>query len=166
MRYLLHMRKTAPSDGYQARLATPFAVLGIRHEADCLTGIDFLPRKTPPLPPQTRFAEKVSKRLQAYLQDPDASFDLPFRLKGTAYQRRVWQAIRQIPRGRSLTYGELARKLFSGPRAVGQACGANPIPIIVPCHRVLGSGNLGGFMNCDEGDPLAIKRWLLMHERG
>jgi methylated-DNA-[protein]-cysteine S-methyltransferase len=78
----------------------------------------------------------------------------------------VWQAIMQIQRGHTQTYGELARKLFSGPRAVGQACGANPIPIIVPCHRVLGSGNLGGFMNCDEGDPLAIKRWLLMHERG
>ncbi len=160
------MRKSATSDKHQARIATPFAVLGIRHETDCLTGIDFLPRKTQPLPPQTHFAEKVSKRLQAYLRDPDASFDLPFRLKGTAYQRRVWQAIMQIPRGRSLTYGELARKLFSGPRAVGQACGANPIPIIVPCHRVLGSGNLGGFMNCDEGDPLAIKRWLLKHERG
>ncbi len=166
MRYLLHMRKSALSDGYQARLATPFAVLGIRHEADCLTGIDFLTRKTPPLSPQTRFAEKVSKQLQSYLQDPDASFDLPLRLKGTAYQRRVWQAIMQIQRGHTLTYGELARKLFSGPRAVGQACGANPIPIIVPCHRVLGSGNLGGFMNCDEGDPLAIKRWLLLHERG
>ena len=159
------MRKTRTSNGYQARLATPFAVLGIRHEADCLTGIDFLPRKTPTLSPQTRFAEKVSKRLEAYLQDPDESFDLPLRLQGTPYQRRVWQAIMQIQRGHTLTYGELARKLFSGPRAVGQACGANPIPIIVPCHRVLGSGNLGGFMNCDEGDPLAIKRWLLNHER-
>ena len=160
------MRKTAPSDRYQARIATPFAVLGIRYEADCLTGIDFLPRKTPPLSPQNRFAENVSKRLEAYLQDPDECFDLPLRLKGTPYQRRVWQAIMQIQRGHTLTYGELARKLFSGPRAVGQACGANPIPIIVPCHRVLGSGNLGGFMNCDEGDPLAIKRWLLIHERG
>ena len=160
------MRRTETSDGHQARLATPFAVLGIRHDADCLTGIDFLPRKTPPLSPQNRFAEKVSKRLEAYLQDPDTGFDLPLRLQGTPYQRQVWQAIMQIPLGRTLTYGELARKLFSGPRAVGQACGANPIPIIVPCHRVLGSGNLGGFMNCDEGDPLAIKRWLLNHERG
>ena len=160
------MRKTRTSNGYQARLATPFAVLGIRHEADCLTGIDFLPRKTTPLSPQTRFAEKVSKQLEAYLQDPDECFDIPLRLQGTPYQRRVWQAIMQIQRGHTLTYGELARKLFSGPRAVGQACGANPIPIIVPCHRVLGSRNLGGFMNCDEEDPLAIKRWLLIHERG
>ena len=160
------MRKTATSDGHQARLATPFAVLGIRHKTDCLTGIDFLPRKTPPLPPKTRFAEEVCRQLKVYLNDPAASFDLPYRLSGTEYQRRVWQLIRQIPCGRTLTYGELARKLFSGPRAVGQACGANPIPIIVPCHRVLGSGNLGGFMNCDEGDPLAIKRWLLKHERG
>jgi methylated-DNA-[protein]-cysteine S-methyltransferase len=166
LRYLLHMRKSAMNDGYQARLATPFSVLGIRHEGDCLTGIDFLPRKTMPLAPQTRFAREVCRQLKVYLDDPAASFDLPYRLSGTKYQRRVWQLIQQIPCGRSLTYGELARKLFSGPRAVGQACGANPIPIIVPCHRVLGSGNLGGFMNCDEGDPLEIKRWLLKHERG
>jgi methylated-DNA-[protein]-cysteine S-methyltransferase len=160
------MQESAMNDGYQARLATPFAVLGIRHEADRLTAIDFLPRKTAPLSPQTRFAEKVSKQLETYLLDPDASFYLPLRLNGTPFQRRVWQAIMQIPRGRTLTYGELARKLFSGPRAVGQACGANPICIVVPCHRVLGSGNLGGFMNRDEGDALAIKRWLLDHERG
>lgn len=159
------MRKTGTINGHQARLATPFAVLGIRHEGDCLTRIDFLPRKTAALPAQTGFAKEVCRQLKAYLGDPDVRFDLPYRLSGTQYQRRVWQLIRQIPRGRTLTYGELARKLFSGPRAVGQACGANPIPIIVPCHRVLGSGNLGGFMNCDEGDPLAIKRWLLNHER-
>lgn len=159
------MRKTGTINGYQARLSTPFAVLGIRHEGDCLTGIDFLPCKTAPLPAQTRFSKEVCRQLKAYLGDPEARFDLPYRLSGTQYQRRVWQLIRQIPRGRTLTYGELARKLFSGPRAVGQACGANPIPIIVPCHRVLGSGNLGGFMNCGEGEPLAIKRWLLNHER-
>jgi len=160
------MQQHALNGGYQARLATPFAVLGIRHEANHLTGIDFLPRKTASLSAQTHFAEKVSKNLEAYLRDPDICFDLPLRLKGTPFQRRVWQAIMQIPRGRTLTYGELARKLFSGPRAVGQACGANPICIIVPCHRVLGSGNLGGFMKSNERDPLAIKRWLLDHERG
>jgi len=159
------MQQIELNGAYQARLATPFAVLGIRHGGDYLTGIEFLPRKTRPLSPQTRFAEKVSKQLEAYLGDPDVHFDLPLRLNGTAFQRRVWQAIMQIPRGRTLSYGELARKLFSGPRAVGQACGANPICIIVPCHRVLGSGNLGGFMRSDAGDPLAIKRWLLDHER-
>jgi len=166
LRYLFYMQRHAMNGEYQARLATPFAVLGIRHEADHLTGIDFLPNEAAPLSPQTRFAERVCKQLEAYLRDADSNFDLPMHLKGTPFQRRVWQAIMQIPRGRTLTYGELARKLFSGPRAVGQACGANPICIVVPCHRVLGSGNIGGFMNADEGDPLAIKRWLLEHERG
>ncbi|MGH8751236.1 MAG: methylated-DNA--[protein]-cysteine S-methyltransferase [Burkholderiales bacterium] len=158
------MQKT--QDEYQAKLKTPFAVLGIRHEGECLTRIDFLPLQTKTLAPRTRFAAKVCRYLEAYLRDPDTRFNLPTRLKGTPYQQRVWQAIQNIPRGRTLTYGEIARKLISGPRAVGQACGANPIPVIVPCHRVLGSGHLGGFMNCDEGDPLAIKRWLLQHEQG
>jgi methylated-DNA-[protein]-cysteine S-methyltransferase len=70
-----------------------------------------------------------------------------------------------IPRGQSLTYGEVARRVRSVPRAVGQACGANPIALIIPCHRVIGAqGSLGGFMNAEDGFPLAIKRWLLAHE--
>lgn len=160
------MQKTKMRSEYQARLKTPFAVLGIYHEGDCLARIDFLPRKTRALSPQTPFAANVCRQLQAYLRDPDTCFNLPLRLSGTPYQRRVWHAIQQIPRGSTLTYGEIARKLFSAPRAVGQACGANPLPLIVPCHRVLASGRLGGFMNCDQGDPLAIKRWLLNNERG
>ncbi|HVS26320.1 MAG TPA: methylated-DNA--[protein]-cysteine S-methyltransferase [Burkholderiales bacterium] len=160
------MRQAEIQGEYQAKLKTPFAVLGIRHQGECLTRIDFLPRQTRALSPQTFFAAKVCRQLEAYLRDPEARFNLPMKLSGTPYQQRIWRAIQQIPRGRTLTYGEIARKLFSGPRAVGQACGANPIPLVVPCHRVLGSGNLGGFMNCDEGDPLAIKRWLLKHERG
>ena len=84
---------------------------------------------------------------------------------GTAFQRRVWDAIAAIPLAESRTYGEVARGLHSAARAVGQACGANRIALIIPCHRVVGSrGSLGGFMNKDRGDPVAIKRWLLAHE--
>ncbi|MGH8742744.1 MAG: methylated-DNA--[protein]-cysteine S-methyltransferase [Burkholderiales bacterium] len=160
------MREAETQSEYQAKLKVSFAVLGICHQGERLTRIDYLPRRTRALSPQTPFAAKVCRQLKAYLRDPDARFDLPVRMSGTPYQQRVWRAIQQIPRGHTLTYGEIARKLFSGPRAVGQACGANPVPLIVPCHRVLGSGKLGGFMNCDKGDPLAIKRWLLKHERG
>ena len=84
---------------------------------------------------------------------------------GTPFRQRVWQAIHAIPSGRTLTYGELARKLNSAPRAVGGACGDNRIPLVIPCHRVVASGGIGGFMHASGGDPIAIKQWLLRHER-
>ena len=84
---------------------------------------------------------------------------------GTQFRERVRQALTKIPVGESRTYGELARQLHTAPRAVGGACGANDIALVVPCHRVVGSqGSLGGFMHAVDGDPLAIKRWLLRHE--
>jgi methylated-DNA-[protein]-cysteine S-methyltransferase len=109
-------------------------------------------------------AREVCAQLQAYLADPDFRFDLPLRPHGTPYRHRVWQALLEIPSGRTESYGELAQRLDSAPRAVGQACGANPIPIIIPCHRVLARNGLGGFMNHAAGKPLQIKRWLLEHE--
>jgi methylated-DNA-[protein]-cysteine S-methyltransferase len=81
------------------------------------------------------------------------------------FQRRVWQAIATIPVGESRTYAEIAAMVRSSARAVGGACGRNPVALIVPCHRVVGSrGSLGGFMNAAAGEPVAIKRWLLAHE--
>lgn len=151
---------------YQARLATPFAVLGIVSAGGRLTEIDFLPPKTAPLAPQDAFTEQVCDELRAYLADPAYRFDLPLEPRGTEFQRKVWQALLEIPSGGTFTYGELAARLGSAPRAVGQACGANPIPVIIPCHRVLARHGLGGFMNSAGGDPLSIKRWLLRHELG
>ena len=69
-----------------------------------------------------------------------------------------------IPRGQVLTYGEVAARIGSSPRAVGQACGNNPIPVIIPCHRIVGKASLGGFMHHSGGYALDIKRWLLVHE--
>lgn len=158
--------KTLPGKIYQARLAMPFGALGIVTNGKALTGIDFLPAGTPELAPQNALADKVCAQLRAYLADPAFVFDLPLDPAGTPFRSRVWQALQQIPSGRTLSYGELARQLHSAPRAIGQACGANPIPVIIPCHRVLSSTGLGGFMNSTGGDPLAIKRWLLQHESG
>lgn len=150
---------------YQAKFPAPFAVLGIKTDGTALTALDFLPLGTPVMEPQDVVSRQVCAQLQAYLADPLFSFDLPLALHGTAFQSRVWQALRQIPSGSTQSYGELAKQLHSAPRAVGQACGANPIPVIIPCHRVLARHGLGGFMNSVGGDPLAIKRWLLQHER-
>jgi methylated-DNA-[protein]-cysteine S-methyltransferase len=149
---------------YQARLAMPFGVLGVVTEGETLTQIDFLPAETPLLQAQTPLAQEICSQLQAYAADPNFRFNLPLQPHGTPYQHRVWQALLEIHSGQTETYGALAKQLGSAPRAVGQACGANPIPVIIPCHRVLAKTGLGGFMNHAEGSPLQIKRWLLEHE--
>ena len=98
--------------------------------------------------------------------DPRYRFDMPLRLGGTRHRIAVWEAMQRIPAGKTRTYGDLATELHSSPRAVGGACGANPIPVVVPCHRIVAAGgSLGGFMGArDEGFELGIKRWLLEHE--
>jgi methylated-DNA-[protein]-cysteine S-methyltransferase len=149
---------------HSARIAAPFAVLGVRTAGACLTGIDYLPLGAPTLAPLDAFAGEVCRQLDAYLEDAEFVLDLPHRAQGSAYQRRVWDAIRSIPRGRVLTYGEVAARVGSAPRPVGMACGANRIPLLIPCHRVVGAGGIGGFMHSRAGRGIEIKRWLLRHE--
>lgn len=127
--------------------------------------IDYLPCETPVLKPQNTLAEEVCNQLRVYLSDPDFEFDLAIHLRGTSFQQRVWQAIQKIPSGKTCSYAEIAKQLHTSPRAVGGACGANMLPIVIPCHRVITkNGGLGGFMNANAGQPLVIKRWLLQHE--
>lgn len=147
------------------RLPTPFAVLGVSTAGGALTGIDFLPADTEALDPRDALSARVAEQLTAWLADPRFVFDLPLAPAGTPFQRRVWEALLCIPPGTVTTYGELARALGSSPRAVGQACGANPIPIVIPCHRVVARHGPGGFMHQSAGGALAIKAWLLRHER-
>jgi methylated-DNA-[protein]-cysteine S-methyltransferase len=154
-----------PSPNYAAKFRTPFAVLGIRTSGGKVTAIEYLATGERAFAPTDPVAERAVRAFERYLKDPHYRFALPLAPSGTPFQRRVWDAIAAIPVGESRTYGEIARTVRSAPRAVGQACGANPIALVVPCHRVVGSmGMLGGFMNAAEGDPLAIKRWLLTHE--
>jgi len=149
---------------YQAKLKTPFGVLGIRCSEDMLTGIDFLPASEKPQRATSALAETVCEQLLRYLEDPDAQFSVPLDLRGTPHRQKVWQAMRAIPRGQTRSYGEIAAELKSCAQAVGQACGANPIPVIIPCHRVVGKAGLGGFAHHTSGTHLDIKRWLLTHE--
>jgi methylated-DNA-[protein]-cysteine S-methyltransferase len=139
-------------------------VLGIRAAGDRLTGIEYLPRGAATLAPINRFTERVCRQIERYLDDPGFRFDLPFDYRGTEFQCRVWRAIHAIPSGRTLTYVDIARGLGTAPRPVGGACGANRIPLVIPCHRVVGSGGIGGFMHARGGFPLEVKRWLLRHE--
>ena len=88
----------------------------------------------------------IQSEFQAYLADPNHKWKLIVKPQGTAYQRAVWQRLQKIPAGETVTYGELAKELNSHPRAIGQACRKNPIPIIIPCHRVVtGNSKLGGY---------------------
>ncbi len=150
---------------YQARMPTPFAVLGIRAAGERLEGIDYLPKGAATLDPLTRFAGRVCRQIERYLDDPAYRFDLAFDFRGSDVQCRVWRAIHSIPSGRTLTYLDVARRIGSAPRPVGGACGANRIPLVIPCHRVVASGGIGGFMHSRRGPGIEIKRWLLRHER-
>jgi methylated-DNA-[protein]-cysteine S-methyltransferase len=150
---------------YQAKLPVPFGVLGIRCAGDTLTGIDFLPATEKPQRASGAFANTVCEQLLRYFENPSARFSVPLNPGGTPHQNKVWRAMLAIPRGETRSYGELAAELGSGAQAVGQACGANPIPVIIPCHRVVGKADLGGFMRHASGASLDIKRWLLAHEQ-
>ncbi|MBI3479811.1 MAG: methylated-DNA--[protein]-cysteine S-methyltransferase [Nitrosomonadales bacterium] len=149
---------------YQAQLFVPFGVLGIRCDDRALLGIDFLSATAKPQRATGALAEAVCEQLLRYIDNPDVQFSVPLNTSGTQHQQKVWQAMCNIPRGETRSYGELAAELKSAAQAVGQACGANPIPIIIPCHRVVGKAGLGGFMRHAVGSPLDIKRWLLAHE--
>jgi methylated-DNA-[protein]-cysteine S-methyltransferase len=106
--------------------------------------------------------EEAARQLDAYFRGERFTFELPLKPLGTAFRQRVWHAMQQIPFGQTRSYGELARDLDSAPRAIGGACGANPIAIIVPCHRVVAAGGaIGGFSG---GTGCGTKRQLLAHE--
>ncbi len=151
-------------DQYQAIVAAPGFALGVRCSDDEIFEIEFLAAR-PEAPPGSLLARETVRQLRAYLKDPHFAFALPLAPAGTPFQRRVWAQIGAIPSGQTRCYGDLAEALKSVPRAVGGACGANPYPLVVPCHRVVArGGGLGGFARERGGLLLDIKRWLLDHE--
>lgn len=103
-------------------------------------------------------------KLDAYFAGKLENFAYPPSTSGTPFQQKVWQVIAAIPYGQVISYGDIARLIGSSPRAVGQACGRNPLPIIIPCHRVVSACGLGGFSLSNQDFELNIKRWLLTHE--
>lgn len=148
----------------RAILAAPGFCLGLRCNEDEILGIEFL-EPCAEITPRTALAKEAVGQLHAWLADPAFRFSLPLAPTGTPFQQKVWRGIAAIPCGQTLTYAALAAAVGSGPRAVGNACGANPYPVVVPCHRVVASGgNLGGFARNRGGFLIDVKRWLLAHE--
>lgn len=109
-------------------------------------------------------AATAANQLERYRGNPDTRFDFPVLVEGSSLQRAVWDAMCAIPRGSTRTYGDIARDLGADARAVGQACGGNRLPIIIPCHRVVAADGIGGFSHATGGYLLEAKRWLLAHE--
>lgn len=150
-------------------IPAPFGCLGVQTElvdgSLMVSKIDYLPSNTVLSPPSNQLAKAFSKQCVAYFKDPSFIFDVPLKPAGTAHQQKVWNAAVGIKVGKTSTYGEIAKKIKSGPRAVGTACGANPYPLVTPCHRVVSAQGLGGFMKEDApGFYRQVKIWLLRHE--
>jgi O-6-methylguanine DNA methyltransferase len=163
----------------EATMATPLGPIHLEFSAKglknlILAGKDDISRSglkgsTPDsssLPEETlqKWRNQLAQALEKYFAGEPVSFqDLPLDLQGSPFHLQVWRELRKVPPGETVSYQELARRLGKpkAARAVGQACGANPIPLIVPCHRVIAAnGKLGGFSS-----GLERKRWLLLHEK-
>jgi methylated-DNA-[protein]-cysteine S-methyltransferase len=151
---------------YDAILEFPRMKVAVRTRDERVAEICYLPPSVATRPASNALAERAARQLEAYRDDPNTVFDLPLLIEGTEFQRRLWEALCEIPRGKTLTYGELARRLGVDARAIGQACGDNRLPIVIPCHRVVAADGIGGFAHATSGYLLEAKRWLLAHECG
>ncbi len=157
--------KSVNNKVFQAVLDSPIPgvpSIGVRLTQGRLVDIDFLFQYQSPYVEAA--AAPIVSLLQEYLyrsRDPVKPIEVA---PGTPFQQQVWRELTRIPFGETRSYGELATNLNSSARAVAGACRRNPLPLLVPCHRVVAKHGLGGFMGKTEGQALAIKRWLLQHE--
>ncbi len=148
-------------------LDSPVGLLEIEADAAGLRRLSFCSRRKPAVSGGTSpMEERVARELRRYFEDSSWRFGFPLNLAGASrFRRRVWQALRATSAGEILTYGGLAGRLDTHPRAVGGACSSNPLPVVVPCHRVVAqSGELRGYTGPTPERGLAVKAWLLRHE--
>lgn len=161
---------TKTRDIYSLTLPSPLGSLTVFATSQAIVKLDWGGRGAKPAdidtPPEAQaLLDEAARQLAAYFADGKSRFDLPLDPAGTAFQRAVWDFMLAIPAGRTRSYGEAATAVGSGTadaRAVGSACGANPIPVIIPCHRILAAGGDAGGYSGKGG--LDTKRWLLRHE--
>lgn len=150
---------------YTAIINSPIGALGILINDNKLTRINFLSSNFKTHNDKSnKLLQEVIQQLNQYFKNSHYSFDLPLQINGTDFQKKVWRAMQKIPLGKAKTYGNVAKEINSGPRAVGAACRTNPIPIIIPCHRIVAANNLGGFNGKSTGFTIEMKKWLLTHE--
>lgn len=143
-----------------ARFSSPVGMITIKADANGITSLG-ISRHQQTENADNPYLTEAGVQLHEYFSGERKSFDLPCRLKGTPFQEAIWKALEEIPYGETLTYGELAERIGKpgSARAVGGAVGANPIPIIIPCHRVMGtSGAITGY---SAGEGIPTKKALL-----
>ena len=141
-----------------ASVDTPVGRLGLVEEDGAITQLLWDAQDSGE---RTALLEEGCRQLSAYFAGDLSEFDLPLQVAGSDFQRAVCDAMLASPLGETRTYGEIAATVGASAQAVGNACGANPIPVIIPCHRVLGATNLGGFSGAG-GVEMKVK--LLRHE--
>jgi methylated-DNA-[protein]-cysteine S-methyltransferase len=151
---------------YDAVIRFPKMNVAVATREGCVSEIRYLPPSVPEKAATNALAARAVEQIENYLNNPDMRFELPLLVEGTEFQRKLWDALCEIPRGKTLTYGQLAQRLGAEARAVGQACGDNRLPIVIPCHRVVAARGIGGFAHSTGGYLIEAKRWLLMHECG
>ena len=149
---------------YDCVLDSPLGRLGVCYMDSHVLRLDYVANAVPLKAATTAFGRQVTTQLEQFFANPEHRFTLPLDMQGTAFQCRVWEALTQIAAGETLTYGELAARLHSGARAVGNACRHNPVSVIVPCHRVVSSTGIGGYSGRTDGREIDRKQWLLGHE--
>lgn len=152
-------------ENYDAIFSTDIATIGIQLENSKLIKVDYLMSKNNKKP-TSKLAENIQNKIEKYLKDNSKTNNLKIdvKLDVTPFQEKVLNQLVLIPYGETRTYGEIAKKLKTSPRAVGNACRRNPVPIVIPCHRVVASKSLGGYSGAAEGETQDIKRHLLKLE--
>lgn len=154
----------SPVLGTSAVLTTPCGALRLCARGDALVSAEFLAAATP-IAPASVVLRAAAEQVRAYFNGRLRVFSVPLRLSGSRFQLRVWAALGGIGWGTTRSYGALAQLLGTSARAVGGACRANPVVLLVPCHRVVAAHGLGGYMGAACGPQTGIKAYLLAHER-
>jgi methylated-DNA-[protein]-cysteine S-methyltransferase len=145
-----------------AIIHTPTGPLSVTEDAGAITRVQW---HGPTGTGDSDLLREVRQQIDAYFDGSRTEFDLPLRVDGSDFQRAVCDAMFAIPFGETVTYGDISKQLNVPAQAIGQACGGNPIPLIIPCHRVLGASGLGGFSGDGGGlQGIEIKVQLLRHE--
>ena len=130
----------------QTAFSSPLGMLEITEEDGALVSILFVSSSTPPTPPSTPLLSKAKNEMEEYFRGERSSFTLPLSPKGTPFQKKVWEITSTIGYGETKSYGEIAEIMGSKAyRAIGSALGANPLPIVIPCHRVKAKSSIGGY---------------------
>lgn len=153
-----------PRPKYSCIIDSPIGKLGVIVKDNKLIKIGFLSPQISLKPPGNVELQQIVDKIKEYFFNPKVSLKFSQNLQGTLLQKRIWRRLQKIPFGETITYGELAKKVGTNPRVIGNACRLNPIPLVIPCHRVVAAKGLGGFCGKNSGRAIKIKQWLLDYE--